>query len=191
MKRTMKQGIARDEVYISVDIEASGPIPGEYSMLSLGACVVGEASKTFYSEFKPISEKYVHEAVDVSKLSLEKLKSSGVEPELGMREFENWIKEVSSEKRPVFTAFNATFDWMFVAYYFHRFLGRNPFGISGLDIKAYYMGKFDTSWSETAKRNFDKRFLSSKKHTHNALDDAIEQAEIFQKIIQSKYAKSS
>ena len=26
--------------YFSVDIEASGPIPGEYSMLSLGVCLV-------------------------------------------------------------------------------------------------------------------------------------------------------
>ena len=31
----------RSEIYFSVDIEANGPIPGEFSMTSLGACVVG------------------------------------------------------------------------------------------------------------------------------------------------------
>ncbi|SSH65668.1 Uncharacterised protein [Klebsiella pneumoniae] len=26
------------EIFVSVDVEASGPIPGKYSMLSIGAC---------------------------------------------------------------------------------------------------------------------------------------------------------
>ena len=175
---------ARTEVYISVDVETSGPIPGEYSMLSLGACVLGETAKTFYREFKPISDKYIPEALQVSGFALEKLRATGIDPEKGMREFETWIEQTSEGRRPVFTAFNATFDWMFVAYYFHRYLERNPFGISGLDMKAYYMGKFHTSWAETSKRRLDKTLLSGRKHTHNALDDAIEQAEIFEKMME-------
>ncbi|MBI2649343.1 MAG: 3'-5' exonuclease [Thaumarchaeota archaeon] len=172
------------EIYISVDVETSGPIPGEYSMLSIGACVVGDISKTFYREIKPVSDKFVPEAVEVNGLSLQKLKETGTEPAVAMRDFGDWVGSVSNERRPVFVAFNATFDWMFVAYYFHKFLGRNPFGISGLDIKAYYMGKFRTSWSETVKKRLDKRVISRRKHTHNALDDAIEQAEIFGKILE-------
>lgn len=54
--------MTKEEAYISVDIEASGPIPGEYSMLSLGACVVGDTAKTFYREIKPITDKYVQRA---------------------------------------------------------------------------------------------------------------------------------
>ncbi len=174
-----------NETYISVDIETSGPVPVEYSMLSIGACVVGDLSKTFYRELKPATDNFVPEALEVSGLSLERLKETGTEPAAAMREFDAWIGEAAAEKRPVFVAFNATFDWMFIAYYFHRFLGRNPFGISGLDVKAYYMGKLGTSWSETAKKNLDKRFLSNNhRHTHNALDDAIEQAEIFRKLLE-------
>lgn len=173
------------EVYISVDIESSGPIPGEYSMLSLGACVVGEVPKTFYREIKPITDNYLPEAIEACGLSLEKLNQTGSEPATAMREFESWIKEVSNNDRPVFVAFNATFDWMFVAYYFHKFIGRNPFGISGLDIKAYYMGKFGTSWGETSKKRMDKSILPvGHEHTHNALDDAVEQAEIFKRILE-------
>lgn len=176
----------KSEVYILVDAEASGPIPGECSMLSLGACVVYDTSQTFYRGFKPITDNFLPKAIEVSGLSLEKLRESWVEPEVGMLEFKNWIDTVSKDNRPVFTGFNATFDWMFVAYYFHRFLGHNPFRISGLDIKAYYMGKFGTSWGNIAKRRMDPRFLSDKRHTHNALDDAIEQAEIFCKILEYK-----
>ncbi len=176
----------KPELFISVDVEASGPIPGEYSMLSLGAAVVGEITKNFYVELKPISEKFVAEALKVSQFSLEELQKTGADPAAAMKFFEDWIRKVSDGKRPVFVAFNATFDWQFINYYFHRFLGRNPFGISGLDIKAYYMGKKSCSWGETAKRRFDTEFLSGRKHTHNARDDAIEQAEIMEKLLEKK-----
>lgn len=175
------------EIYISVDIEADGPIPGDYSMLSLGACVVGDLGdplRGFYTTLKPISESFVPEALHVSGLYREELITSGSEPRVGMNLFAEWLREVcGSDQRPVFVAFNATFDWMFVHWYFMHFLGSNPFGISGWDIKAYYAGlmRIDT-WSQTTKRKIEQRFLSDKPHTHNALDDAREQAEIFQKL---------
>jgi DNA polymerase III epsilon subunit-like protein len=172
----------KKEIYLSVDIEASGPIPGEYSMLSLGACVVGDTSKTYYVELKPINDNYIERALAVSGFSMEKLKQEGEEPGAAMKSFAEWIDQICQENRPVFIAFNATFDWAFVNYYFHRFLERNPFGISGLDIKAYYMGMKGCSWGETTKRKLDSKFKSAKPHTHNALDDAIEQAEIFEKM---------
>ena len=34
--------MAKKEVFISVDIEASGPIPGEYDLLSIGMCLVDQ-----------------------------------------------------------------------------------------------------------------------------------------------------
>lgn len=170
----------KEEIYISVDIEASGPIPGEYSMLSIGACVVSNTKKNFYVELKPLSEKYVQQALEVSKFSLSDLKLKGTEPAQAMRTFADWINQVAVEKKPVFVGFNATFDWSFVNYYFHKFFGKNPFGISGLDIKAYYMGMKKCSWSDTIKKKVRADFPSKTQHTHNALDDAIEQAEIFE-----------
>jgi DNA polymerase III epsilon subunit-like protein len=170
----------REDVFVSVDIEADGPIPGDYSMISLGAAVVGSEGLTFYREIKPISSKFVPEALAVSGLAREKLLAEGREPEAAMREFAGWLLKVCPTGRPVFVAFNATFDWMFVNWYFVHFVGVNPFGISGLDIKAYYMGALGLPrWSDTSKRRFDKRFLTTSPHTHHALDDAREQAEIF------------
>jgi DNA polymerase III epsilon subunit-like protein len=173
----------KEDVFVSVDTEADGPIPGEYSMISLGAVVAGRPEATFYREIRPISDRFVPEALAVSGLDREKLLREGAAPEAAMRDFAAWLKGVSPARRPVFVAFNATFDWMFVSYYFHRFTGDNPFGISGLDIKAYYMGALGKrTWADTAKRNMEKRFLSDAPHTHNALDDAREQAEIFLKV---------
>lgn len=176
----------KSELYISVDVETSGPIPAEFSMLSLGACVVGQSSKTFYAEFKPINDNFIDKALEVSGLSLADLKTKGEEPAHAMARFERWIKDVSGESRPVFVGFNATFDWMFTHWYFIKFLERDPFGISGLDIKAYYMGMRKIKWRETIKKQIRVQFPSKHAHTHNALDDAIEQAEIFEKMLKEQ-----
>jgi DNA polymerase III epsilon subunit-like protein len=171
------------ELFISVDIEASGPIPGEYSLLSIGACVVGETDRTFYAELKPLHDNFTEKAIEVSGLSMEKLKITGEEPRLAMERFERWIKQVAGNNRPVFVAFNATFDWSFTHWYWIKFLGRDPFGISGLDIKAYFMGKHHTAWGETIKKNVRLKYQPQTTHTHMALDDAKEQAEIFAQML--------
>lgn len=173
------------ELYISVDIEASGPIPGEFSMLSLGACGVGLPSKTFYAELKPINDHFIDKALEVNGLSLTDLRTRGEEPAHAMARFEGWIKDISGEGRPVFVGFNAAFDWSFTHWYFIKFLGRDPFGISGLDIKAYYMGMKNVDWGQTTKKNVRAQFQPTSQHTHNALDDAKEQAEIFEKMLKS------
>lgn len=173
----------KQEKYISVDVEASGPIPGEFSMLSLGACLVGETYKNFYVELKPLNDNFTKRAIEVSGLSIEELKEKGREPKEAMRKFKEWVEKVSADVRPVFVGFNATFDWMFTHWYFMKFLGHDPFGISGLDIKAYFMGMKKCNWSQTIKKKIRLEFPSKRKHTHNALDDAIEQAEIFEKML--------
>ncbi|MDZ7586424.1 MAG: 3'-5' exonuclease, partial [Patescibacteria group bacterium] len=111
----------KPETYISVDIEASGPIPGEYSLLSIGACVVSQTSQTFYAELKPLNGNFIKQALEVNRLSLEKLKTQGEIPDQAMARFDQWIKAVSGDNRPVFVAFNATFDWSFTHWYFIKF----------------------------------------------------------------------
>lgn len=175
--------ISKIEIYISVDVEASGPIPGEYSLLSIGACVVENTKKNFYCEFKPINNNFIPKAMEVNGLSLEKLQHTGEAPAAAMARLETWIKTIAGGYRPVFTAFNATFDWMFTHWYFMKFLGRDPFGISGLDIKAYFMGKHQSQWGEAVKNKIRPLYPSKTAHSHNTLDDATEQAEIFSRML--------
>lgn len=106
-------GDGMTDCYISVDVEASGPIPGEYSLLSIGACVVSDKEKRFYAELKPINDNHIKRALEVCKLSMDVLKESGEEPSVAMKRFVAWASGVSNGKHPVFCSFG-TFDWMFV-----------------------------------------------------------------------------
>ena len=170
-----------NEEFISVDIETSGPNPREYALLSIGACTITEPRKTFYVELKPDMDGSVEEALAISNLSLEKLQKEGVPAKDAMQKFSQWLGDVISEKsQPVFTAFNAPFDWIFINDYFHRYLGHNPFGHKALDIKALYMGLRKTKWAETSYNKVNKKTGIEIMLTHHALEDAIQQAKIFE-----------
>lgn len=176
-----------EEVYFSIDVETAGPIPAEFSMLSLGASLVNQPEDFFYAELKPINENFVEEALAVSKFDLSALKIEGEEPLEAMTRFKHWVETTAGAGKPIFVGFNAGFDWSFVNWYFHKFLNDNPFGFAPLDIKSYYMGASGCLWSETTSSRLPPELQpSSAKATHNALDDARAQAEIFSKLLARK-----
>ena len=173
----------RREVYISVDIEASGPIPGVFSMLTIGACNIGDPSQFFSCELQPISQNADPEAMKVSGLSLESLALTGEHPVTAMNRFQEWITEqLNSNETPVFVGLNAPFDWSFINYYFLYFLKSNPFGFTALDIKALYMGTTGVNWSETRSSRMAERLRPQMVGNHQALQDAQYQAELFRLI---------
>jgi DNA polymerase III epsilon subunit-like protein len=173
-----------NEAYISVDVETAGPFPREYSMLSIGACTLSDPQATFYVEIQPLNDHFTEEALRVSGLNFAELKLNGHNPPEAMSRFSDWVAQVTPlGSEPVFVAFNAPFDWMFVSDYFHRFLGRNPFGFKALDIKAFYMGMKGVPWSETAMYKVSKQYLDQRELTHHALQDALDQAKIFRKML--------
>jgi ribonuclease T len=177
------------EVYISVDVEAAGPLPPTYSMLSLGAVAVDDPQATFYVELKPLNDQSVPAAMKVVGRSLKDYAVAGRDPKLAMLALRDWLGSVAKTGKLVFVGFNATFDWAFVNFYFHQYLGENPFGIGGVDIKSYYMGLSGGSWEDTRSSRIPKAFKdSSRRHTHNALDDAMEQAEMFRRMRQKPVA---
>lgn len=169
-----------DELFISIDIEASGPTPGLYSMLSLGACLVEDPSQSFYIEVQPINDAFTDEAMSVHGLSLETLKRAGTPPLVAMGRFSAWVAEAASGgRRPVMVGYNVPFDWAFVNYYSHRYLGKNPLGHAALDIKAFYMGLTGTAWAGTGKSSLPILYYDGQSMSHNALDDARLQGSIF------------
>ena len=172
------------ETFISVDIEASGPIPGEYSMLSLGACIVGASEQSFYVELKPITRNSQPEALKVAGFDLDELAQRGAEPAHAMEQFAEWLTRVTpAGQTPVFVAYPLAFDWMFVAYYFHRFLGRNPFGISGVDVKSYSFGMTGAPWAASGLHSMLSQSPAPLSLTHNAREDAIVQGELFARML--------
>jgi DNA polymerase III epsilon subunit-like protein len=174
----------RAEAYVSIDIETAGPVPARYSMLSIGACLVDDPDQGFYVELRPELSAHRPEALAVSGLSMEELAVSGVPPVEAMTAFDRWLTEVvPAGQAPVFVAFNASFDWMFVADAFERHLGRNPFGHAALDVKAYAMGASGSTWAETSMRDLAPRYLSGRELRHHALEDARDQAELFRLLL--------
>ena len=171
------------QVLVSVDIEASGPAPGRYSLLAIGACLVDDPERSFYVELQPVGEETAPEAMAVHNLDLERLKRDGLVPNEAMRRFESWLQsEIPAPAQPLFVGFNAAFDWMFVADYFDRFLGRNPFGHTALDIKAYFMGLTGGAWRDTTKSALAARYPDQPHLTHHALQDALDQAALFRRM---------
>jgi DNA polymerase III epsilon subunit-like protein len=171
------------EVFVSVDVETSGPVPGEYSLLSIGACSAFDPDNAFSCEVKPISDRFDPKALEVTGFSMTELAKRGLDPMFAMKSFSEWLATLAGrDDTLVFVGFNAPFDWSFVNYYFHRFLGGNPFGFTALDIKALYMGATGCSWRDTRSSKIAARLRPALHGAHDALKDARYQAEIFRLI---------
>jgi DNA polymerase III epsilon subunit-like protein len=177
---TPEQRPERPETYISIDVETAGPNPADYPMLSIGACLVSDPDEGFYVELKPDRDGVDERALAVSGLSLARLREEGLDPADALRALEAWLQRVVPNGHvPILVAFNAGFDWMFVTDYFHRYLSRNPFGHSAIDVKAYYMGMTGTTWARTSMRHVAPEAGEPVVLTHHALEDAQAQARIF------------
>lgn len=175
----------RSACYVSVDVETSGPNPTDYDLLAIGACLVADVETTFYVELQPVTGRAVPEALAVSGLSMNALARTGSPPQAALLGFEAWLDgAVPVTHQPIFVALNAPFDWMFVNDYFHRTLQRNPFGHSALDVKAFAMGRLGVPWAEASMRALSARYLDARVLTHNALQDAIDQAALFTRLLQ-------
>lgn len=186
-----KEDPNRPVLYVCVDCEASGPVPGLFNLVSLAAVPVVEEKgrhrvldDDLYLEFKPVFPGFEREAMRIHKLSREHLEEHGIDPRKGMRQLRRWVLARRPTKRhqPVFVGHNAPFDWSYVAYYFAWTKVKNPFGWKALDTKALAMGKLDLPWLATTKDvlakhlpDLGKEDLSRK---HRADYDAAYQARI-------------
>ena len=154
---------------VMVDVESDGPIPGDYSMISFGAVIVDQKlDKTFYGKLKPISEKWIPEALRVSGFSREETLEFD-EPKNVMVRFQDWLNE-NCKSRPMFFSDNNGFDWQFINWYFIHFIDENPFGFSSTNLGSLYKGMVKDMF-----KNF--KHLRKTKHTHNPVDDAMGNAE--------------
>lgn len=159
--------------YISIDIEADGPCPGEYSMIAFGACLVENPNIGCHFVLKPISNKWVSKALQISGFTREECEKFN-DPEVVMTTFAEWLK-LNCKNQPIFVSDNNGFDWQFINYYFWRFLDKNPFGHSSMNLGSLYKGMVKNTF-----KNF--KHLRKTKHDHNPLHDAQGNAEALQEM---------
>lgn len=157
-------------VHVLVDVESDGPILGDYSMICFGAVVVVREGLevAFYGKLKPISEKWIPEALAVSGFTREATLGFD-DPENVMKNFARWIQE-NADGRALFVSDNNGFDWQFINWYFWHFTGGNPFGHSSANLGSLYKGMV-----KDMSKNF--KHLRKTAHTHHPVDDARENAE--------------
>jgi hypothetical protein len=188
---------APDDMYFSGDVEADGPVPGPYSMLSFGLAVAASydgaalapsdpTACNFYAELQPISDMYDEGALAVSGLDRAALAREGRAPSEAMSEAADWVRAQAGEKRPVFVGFPAVYDWMFLYWYFTQFsTSGSPFDFSAcLDMKTMYQQKARVVTAEAGLDDLPPFLRSERPHTHNARDDAIQQADIFVRLFE-------
>jgi exonuclease len=155
--------------YVMVDVEADGPIPGDYSMVSFGAVLVREGlDKSFYGQLRPVSEKWIPEALAVSGFTREQTLAFD-EPKAVMENLARWLNE-NTKGRAMFVSDNNGFDWQFINWYFWHFTGANPFGHSSANLGSLYKGLVSDTF-----QNF--KHLRQTAHTHHPVDDAKGNAE--------------
>jgi hypothetical protein len=180
------------DIYFSADVETDGPIPGPFSMLSFALVYAGRFdgksfhrappdAPHFYRELRPISDGFQPEALAVNGLDRERLKKEGQSPEDTMTGAANWVRSIAGNERPVLVAYPLSFDWCWLYWYFVRFSrSGSPFSHSQcFDLKTAFAIKARRPISQSGRSELFPLLRSRKSHSHHALDDAIEQAEIF------------
>ena len=183
--------LSSQECYVSIDIEADGPVPGLHSMLSLGAAAFtsdGVLGDTF-----SVNLEQLHEASeDVRTMrwwasqsaAWQACRTAPEAPGQAMRRFHAWLeRQHAAVGLPVMVAFPAAYDAMWVQWYLHRFVGDDPFRRRAIDVKTLAMVATEAGYGATTKSRLPKHWRPAARHTHVALDDAVEQGELFMNIV--------
>lgn len=182
-------------MYVSIDIETTGPIPGPHSMIQLGATTftkdkIGnvfqvELKELTGSDFDPDTKIWWGRQGD----ALEKIQKNQVEITTALEKFRKFLKEqmfAFGDFSAIPVCYPAAFDWMFIRWYLVKFKydGIFPFGMSAIDLKSYASAKLDIPFNKCVKRAFPEKIKSNlPQHTHEAGQDSLEQAVMFQRIL--------
>lgn len=187
------------DLFISADVETDGPIPGPYSMLAFAMVVAGRfdgkrferprsLTESFAVELRPISSRFQPEALRVNGLDRDRLLRDGEDPTVAMTRAAAWVRERAVAATPVLVAYPLAFDWTWLYWYFERFAdGGSPFMHSRcFDLKTAFAVKAGLPLSSSGRDNLPPQLRATRPHTHRAIDDAVEQAEIFANVFEWK-----
>lgn len=186
--------------YVSVDVEASGPLPPDYDLLSVGAVVVHEEEggwrfdpEEFYVELKPRTGREDPEAMAVHGLDPERLRREGLDPDEAARRFDRFVRErCAAAREAVFVGYCANFDWAYVNDLFYRAGVANPFGYKALDLRSFAFGVLGWQWDGLRQSRLVPALglrAPGPGEAHHALADARHQARMLVKLLERSRAE--
>lgn len=188
------------EIYIGIDIEADGPSPGLYSMLSFGAVAFEFREKQFVildkfqANLERLKDAKQHKDTmefwarfpEMYAKTREKMEHPGT----AMAMFDSWLKKQEENGHLVPVGYPAAYDYKWIDWYLWYFVGNNRMGFACLDMKSFANAQLKHKhFASTSKRNMPKKwFAKNVPHTHEALQDAIEQSHLFASMwLENKY----
>lgn len=196
------------DLYFSIDIETNGPVPALYSMLSIGVKLIPYRGldEPGYDVAGPPMSFYRTLRLDpdagVSPQSMDwwdafpeayvAARTRLSDPADAMAELTAWVKEHVAAYghgddgepfTPIAVCAPAAFDFPFVAYYLRKHTGGCVFGYSAVDLRSVIMGRTGMEYRQAGSENYLPEWVTHFPHTHNALDDATEQADVFMRVM--------
>lgn len=185
------------EVYFSVDIEANGPIPGEFSMLSLGVVAYSSTGKPisqWTKNFQPLpgakEDQDTMEWFQKHPAAFAHCLRDPQDPGLAIKDLSSWIQDTSGiDHKPVAIASPVSFDATYLVWYFSKFLGHfGPFKLNYIDARSVTMGLCGGGYRYGKHRWIRKilqKHLKANPMPHCALTDAWEQGDAFFEILKA------
>ncbi len=176
-------------IYLSIDVEASGPCPGLHAMVSFGAAPVRkidgrwavDEAQTFYAELSATEGAVdIPEAMAIHGLTRAHLDAHGEAPADAMARFTAYLQELQRSGEPVKSAaWPSSFDHAYVTYYLQRYTAKNPLGHSGFDIASFAMGLFRVTRRRPLFAAMEAAGYAPPANPapHHGLHDAIEQGQ--------------
>lgn len=188
--------ISSQQIYVVVDIEADGPVPGQYSMLSLAAVATTPDVETsrFYRKLhalpdasqEPDTMRWWKTEPDAWK----EVHTDAQTPEIVVAEFVEWVESLG--RQPIFVASPIALDYGFVGWYMMRFAGRNPFSdennaVRTLDIRSFVAGRYGLTFNDSSRTKLPAELIKvMPPHTHRAIDDAVGYANLLRHVLRTE-----
>jgi len=191
------------EIYISIDCETDGPIPGPHSMLSIGNAAfdqLGQLIDTWEVNLETLPgasmDPGTKEFWDKNPEAWEACRVNPQPPKESMERYVQWLKNLEkyNDGKVVAVCAPAGFDFTFVYWYLMKFVGHSPFSFSCIDVKTFAMVLLDKPYRKCGKRSYPKNWFEEGKkkgltHNHIAVDDATEQGYIFMAMLRESLKK--
>lgn len=175
-------------IYVSVDMEADGPTPGENSMLSLGADARlpdGTKLGTFSENLLELPNATMAESAvrwwAQHPQAWQATRIAQADPYWVMLRFAAWVKhlETTLNAEAVFVAYPVSFDFDYVRYYSRRFLRLDIFEGRCVDMRSMAMGILGVDYNAANKAHMPPEWDAMAPMTHIAVEDATQQADLF------------